>query len=186
MSCQRILWGLALAVGGAQPSLAQDEDFDALKIDANAADESSLFTGEPSRCLPLSRVRRTEIIDDSTIVFYTRRKEAYVNNLPRSCPGLEVNGRFMYEVHQSRLCETDWITVLERFGVGYGRGFTCRLGVFHPANEEIVAILKNAAETGLGTPTSTATPVELPDPDAATTPAPAETSDDTPPAPAED
>lgn len=164
MSCQRLFLSVALAIA-ASPVLAQSEAVPAATVRDEAAKQDAdegFGDREPSECLPLNRVRRTEIIDDTTIVFYVGRREAYVNNLPRRCPGLRSNGRFMYEVRQSRLCETDWITVLERVGLGAGRGFTCRLGVFHPASDEAVAILKRAAETGLGAPTSTATPVELP------------------------
>jgi hypothetical protein len=177
MSCQRVFLGLAVALAAAPPAFAQDDGSDVLKIEASGGgDDDAVFLGEPLRCIPLSRIRRTEVIDDSTIVFYTRRNEAYVNNLPRSCPRLKINDGFMYKVSQTRLCDTDWITVLERTGFA-GSGFTCSLGVFHPANEEIVSMLKDAANDGLASSTSTVTPVELPAPDESTAAAPAAAPD---------
>ena len=160
MSCQSVLLGLSLALATGHPVLAQDDADEGQEKAATKADV--FFDTEPDRCIPLNRVRRTEIIDDQTIVFYVSRNDAFINNLPRRCPGLRTNSRFMYEVNQSRLCETDWITVLERFGTTFSRGFNCRLGVFHPASAEIVASIKEAAETGMSRPAATATPVEMP------------------------
>lgn len=170
MSALRHYMFIGLAAAAMSPAAAQDEAADAAAVQEEASEDGAvaaateeLFDREPVDCLSLNRIRRTEVIDDATIVFYSRSDETYVNNLPRRCPGLRSNDRFSYELRQSRLCETDWITVLERVGGGFGPGFTCRLGVFHPATEEIVDILKRASETGVGAPTSTVTSVELPE-----------------------
>lgn len=90
----------------------------------------------PERCLSLSRINRTVVVDDQTILFYLRgRDDAYQNILPMRCPGLAANDRFMYSPFSNRLCDSDTITVLERFGSRFERGITCRLGEFYPLSE---------------------------------------------------
>ena len=168
----KLLLTTALAFVATRAVVAQDDAAESAIAGGQARESRNIaaevdpivgLESEPVDCLALNRIRRTEVIDDSTIVFYSARREPYVNNLPRRCPGLKSNGRFSYEVAGSRLCDTDLITVLEDFGGRFAPGFPCRLGVFHPTNDEIVAILKNAAEGGAAAPTSTAVPVELPD-----------------------
>ena len=134
---------------------------DALAQNGDQADEEILR--EPERCLRVNRIRRTEIIDDQTIAFYQRGGGVFVNSLPRSCPQLKRSDRFMYEVRSGELCEIDVITVLNRFGGSFSRGFTCRLGMFHPSSADAVALLEEAAESGGAASAVTATPVELPE-----------------------
>ena len=134
---------------------------DALAQNGDQADAE--IVREPERCLRVNRIRRTEIIDDQTIVFYQRGGGVFVNSLPRHCPQLKRNDRFMYEVRSGELCEIDVITVLDRFGGSFSRGFTCRLGMFHPSSADAVALLEEAAETGGASSAVTATPVELPE-----------------------
>ena len=103
--------------------------------------------GEPVRCIQASRIDRTEIIGDQTIVFYMRgRNNIFINRLDRACPGLDRGGPFSYRTTNSRLCNSDSITVLENSAFGLTRGFTCGLGLFEPADEEVIAILKGAEE----------------------------------------
>jgi hypothetical protein len=114
-----------------------------------AADEDTALDRTPRDCLYVSSVRRTEVLDDQTIIFYMRgNKVAYRNYLARKCPGLARSGRFMYEVHMSRLCSIDTITVLEQWGVGLQPGFTCRLGDFYPLSPAEVASMKIEKERG--------------------------------------
>jgi len=63
-------------------------------------------------CVSLSQVDRTEVIDDTTILFYMRGNEIYRNVLPHRCPGLRRDEAFMYRVTTSQLCNVDVITVL--------------------------------------------------------------------------
>jgi hypothetical protein len=114
-----------------------------------AADEDAALDRTPQDCLYVSSVRRTEVLDDQTIIFYMRgNKVAYRNYLAQKCPGLARAGRFMYEVHMSRLCSIDTITVLEQWGVGLQPGFTCRLGDFYPLSPAEVASMKIEKERG--------------------------------------
>jgi hypothetical protein len=116
---------------------------------AAADDEDAALDRTPRDCVYTSSVRRTEVLDDQTIIFYMRgNKVAYRNYLSRKCPGLARAGRFMYEVRGSRLCNIDTITVLEQWGVGLQPGFTCRLGDFHPLSPAEIANMKSEKERG--------------------------------------
>lgn len=114
--------------------------------DGDGDDEASLDR-TPEDCIIASRIRSTKIVDDETILFYLGGSRVYQNVLPGECPRLKVNGRFAYEIHSSRLCFIDTITVLDRFGGSFSRGFTCRLGKFLPITDlEADALLLIADE----------------------------------------
>jgi hypothetical protein len=118
---------------------------------------------ETENCIRTQSIRRTQVIDDSTIAFFMRsRGLAYVNVLPRRCPQLARNDRFAYEARGSRLCSTDSITVLVQFAGRLEPGFTCRLGSFHVTDPESVEIMIDAIEQGARPGGVTAEPVELP------------------------
>lgn len=101
---------------------------------------------EPVRCVSLSRIDRTEVIDDRTIAFYMRGSDIYLNRLRRTCTNLEREGRFSYRTATSQLCSSDFISVLEDFGLGLSRGATCSLDFFVPSHEEEIALLKEEVE----------------------------------------
>lgn len=160
-SQQCALWALpAIAVGAfAQDGIPESGE----SADEEAASSIVEYVDiEPVRCLSLPAIRRTEIIDDSTIVFEMRARDIYVNQLPRNCPGLKRSDRFMYELHTARLCDSDTITVLERMGgIGTTRGFTCRLGEFYPSSKGAVALLKEGLDGRAGAAVEV-NPIELP------------------------
>ena len=106
------------------------------------ADESEGADLEVKKCVNTSRIRRTEIIDDSTIVFYLHGGTMYVNQLPRRCPGLRMAGTYSYRTSVSSLCDVDVITVRRDFGSGVSRGPSCGLGTFKPINEEELLALR--------------------------------------------
>src|SRR6056297_1689773 len=70
------------------------------------------------RCVQLMRVDRTKVVDDENIFFYMKDGTIYRNQLPRACPGLAREERFMYKVPTGRLCDLDIITVLTDFAGG--------------------------------------------------------------------
>lgn len=103
----------------------------------------------PRSCIPASRIRSTEVIDDNTIIFRMRaRDEAYVNSLPTRCPNLEREGRFTYQLRTGQICDDTTITVLELFGAGLG--VTCRLGQFRPITVAEIDDLKRVRDGGAG------------------------------------
>ena len=89
------------------------------------------------RCVSLSAIDHTDIVDNGFILFYMRGKKIYLNVLPRTCHGLKNADSFMYRVPTMRLCNVDLITVLERVGGGFYPGPTCGLGLFFPVNKKI-------------------------------------------------
>ncbi|HEX6996985.1 MAG TPA: DUF6491 family protein [Gammaproteobacteria bacterium] len=123
---------LVLLALAAPPAVGQEENAE----DVEALDRT------PQECIAVSRIDRTEVFDDRTVVFHMRGREAYRNYLPRRCPGLERSRRFMYQVTSNRLCDIDTITVLEQFGTRLDRGFTCPLGQFHPITDEEIEELR--------------------------------------------
>jgi hypothetical protein len=94
--------------------------------------------GQTIDCIPVQRIDHTEVLDDRTILFVTRDRDAYVNQLKTECPGLERERRFMYEVKGAQLCSIDTISVLEQWGVGPMRGATCALGSFRAVSKDEV------------------------------------------------
>lgn len=112
---------------------------------ALAAEGDDAIDRTPQDCVSLPRVARTEIIDDQNVLFHIRGKKIYLNHLPRKCPNLARQNRFMYKTVTTRLCSTDMITVLEQWGARFTPGFTCRLGAFVPVTADEVEDLRAAA-----------------------------------------
>ena len=104
------------------------------QVQADNEDDVDTLDRTPRDCISTNRIRDTDVIDDQTIVFQMRGGQFYSNILERDCPGLARHKRFAYETN-GRLCDIDTITVLEQWGGGFQRGFTCRLGEFHPITE---------------------------------------------------
>jgi hypothetical protein len=102
----------------------------ALEADEKADDKPVDRT--PVDCIVVSRIDKTDVIDDQTVLFFMRGNKIYRNYLPRKCPGLEVEDRFGYQVRSSRLCKVDLLTVLPRVGIPT----TCRFGEFLPITRE--------------------------------------------------
>jgi len=144
--------------------------------------EDGAFDRTPQNCLILQTVDKTEVVDDQNIIFKLRNDKLFRNTLPRKCPNLQREGRFMYETTTGRLCAIDTITVLEQIGVNLSRGFTCRLGEFvplSPAEAEDLALERK--EGPRGRRGIQARPVETEsedaDTDADSAPPPAESAD---------
>jgi hypothetical protein len=132
---------------------------------ATYADDDAPFNRTPRDCVITQSIARTDILDDQTIIFYMRGKNvAYRNYLPKKCPGLKRWDRFQYQVTGGRLCSIDLITVLENsiVGTGFDRGFTCRLGDFHPLSPEDIESLKIEKEGGPRPDAVKTKPVEVP------------------------
>lgn len=160
----RAIWlagafGLAAGVAYAQDDLDDPKEADAV------------LDRTPEQCLSLSRIRRTRVVDDQTVLFYVRSREIYQNILPRDCPGLSSNDRFMYRPFSNRLCDTDTITVLEQFGGRFERGMTCRLGAFYRITEieadEMLEAHGKGRRGSRGRAPVEAEPAELPEDEAA-------------------
>ena len=97
---------------------------------------------DAEHCISLSRIDRTDVVDDSNILFYMKGGDIYLNRLPHRCPGLRWEKAFMYRTSLSQLCNVDIITVLDNMGFGFSPGVSCGLGPFHPISEETAKALK--------------------------------------------
>jgi hypothetical protein len=99
----------------------------------------------PVDCITVSRIDRTDIIDDRTIIFFMRGgKLIYRNYLPHTCPRLAIEDRFGYQTTTARVCRVDTIAVLPRVGIPT----YCQLGEFHPITREDVEELRAVRESG--------------------------------------
>jgi hypothetical protein len=101
----------------------------------------------PQRCISLLNLDRTDVVDNRTILFHMRNGRIYLNHLSRECPGLEREQRFMYSPTSTQLCEVDAVTVIEKWGFGFTRGFTCSLGEFHPLSKSESESVMQTTET---------------------------------------
>lgn len=87
---------------------------------------------EAKDCIPLSSIRSTRVLDNSTILFQMNGGETLVNNLPHPCPSLGMEKAFGYETSLSQLCSTDIIWVVRQTAGRPERGASCGLGKFEP------------------------------------------------------
>ncbi len=110
---------------------------------SNSNDERVLAgyekTGDETSCLSLSRVSKSDPIDDYAILFELRNGDVYLNELPSVCVGLARNKRFSFKTTQNRICSGDTIIVANPVGRDIG---ACGLGTF-AALAEIEEIEEN-------------------------------------------
>ncbi len=97
-------------------------------------------------CVQLNWIQRTEVVSDYSIVFYMRDGRIFLNSMPRRCPQLGHEKRFMYSVPQNRLCRSDTITVLSNFGFGLEPAASCVLSAFTPISKAAAEALKAEGE----------------------------------------
>lgn len=155
---------IVIALCASAPLLAQDgsrAERRAAAEDAASDSEAASQPGDPTRCISTTRLDRTKVVDDETVLFYMRGGDIYRNRLSRSCPGLEREKRFTYRVYGNQLCRVDTITVLESRAFGLTDGFTCALGDFQP-----ISVAEAERLTGEFWPADVEIEaVELPEPD---------------------
>lgn len=82
-------------------------------------------------CIDVSQIREARVVDERTIDFYVRGREAMRNTLPRACEHLVAERRFTYATSLTKLCSDDAVTVISNQTAG-GRTASCRLGSFVP------------------------------------------------------
>lgn len=111
---------------------------------AEEHEDSSARPEGSELCVSLAAIRRTRIVDDQTIIFYMRGGDIFINRLPRRCTGLARGDGYSYETSLTRLCNTDIIRVLQRFGGAIPRPtLSCGLGFFQPTTAEAIDLLIN-------------------------------------------
>ncbi len=85
-------------------------------------------TGKVERCVQLTRIYSSRVIDDNNILFIMKGKKAYLNNLPHRCPRLGFEKSFSYNLSINQLCNVDIITVFD--STSRIQGPSCGLGKF--------------------------------------------------------
>ena len=113
---------------------------------ADAEEAAQDIDRSGQRCISTLRIRRTEIVDERTVLFHMNGGRVYRNYLSYDCPSLVRERRFSYEVTSSQLCSVNFITVLEGFGSRMRPGMSCGLGLFYEITEEEAELL--TAEPG--------------------------------------
>ena len=125
------------------------EEIDANEAEAEAAasddaDESIAdeMIFESQDCISASRISRTDVLDDRTIVFFMHGSDIYLNQLRHRCNGLRRADAFSYDVRTSQLCNVDTIRLIDTFGGEIRQGIGCGLGKFRPITEEQLMALR--------------------------------------------
>jgi hypothetical protein len=98
---------------------------------------------EARSCISSRTIRKTAIVDDRTIIFYSSHDKAYLNTLPRACHGLKREDRFSYRSSVGQICDLDSIRVLSDFGGRLQEGIACGLGKFIPMSHEDADALRD-------------------------------------------
>lgn len=121
------------------------------------SNSEEIIDDNAEKCVNVTKIRRTHVVDDRTVLFYMRGKKAYLNILPRACNGLAREQSFSYRTFSRRLCAVDSIQVLQQ---GTFQGTSCSLGAFIAISREEANALKDT-EPKEAPPA----PVPLPEPE---------------------
>ena len=124
LKLQQVLLMLATAMICSWPALS-DERPDNPKL------EKYRSTGNVQHCIRANAIRRSNVLDDYTILFEMRGGKTFKNELPYRCFGLGFDRAFSYSRSTSLLCNVDIITVLSRSGINP----SCGLGDFEEIEE---------------------------------------------------
>lgn len=98
-----------------------------------SADDKDIKADQSRHCLPISHLKRIEIVDNQSLIFHMNNKIRYINKLPFKCSGLKSRGTFLHETSLASYCDLDTITVIDA-SLGMRLG-SCPLGKFELYNE---------------------------------------------------
>lgn len=98
------------------------------------------------RCINARQIRDLDVLDDQHIVFEVRRKQYYLVQFERRCPGLRRGSPVIYEPNGGgRLCMLDGIRATYENGPGnITPGMRCAIPKFESVSKEQVVMLKDA------------------------------------------
>ena len=116
---------------------------------ANPLDDAAY--ADEQRCLATARYRRVDIESDRFLVFRGRGERAWINVLPRRCPGLRRDMVLAIEMRSARVCARDQFRGLPRLGTETGTSF-CILGAFKPVAVEHLDAIRRALRDGHANP----------------------------------
>jgi hypothetical protein len=152
ISIRPFFWAAAVLIASQAASAWADDD------------SASVATA----CLRRSDIRTTRILSDRNVLFITRDKTTYNNQLARQCPGIRQNSvmSFTYGV-DGKLCSGSTFTVLYRAspstntisyidpvtnkpvtmqGPPFQQGPVCQIGMFSPISPDEVKALMAASQ----------------------------------------
>ena len=132
---------LVSTVASAITAVGSDEPIPSTAdILANPLDDTAYV--DDVRCLATGRYRQVDILNDGVLIFRGRSGRAWINLLPRRCPGLRRDMVLAIEVRGARVCSRDQFRGMPRLGPEAATGF-CTLGEFHPVEaDNLEAILQ--------------------------------------------
>jgi hypothetical protein len=130
-----------------------------------AAEQQAQDTSAAPSCLARPAVRRMQIVDANTVLFFMRDKTAFKNSLARQCPGLRRDSQLSFTAADRQICSGTSFQVMLRVGSGSNSesvllpggstmsvprpdmipGPTCALGEFSAiAEADAAALVENA------------------------------------------
>ena len=107
------------------------------------------------RCLAVGRYRQVDILNDRVLVFRARGR-AWINLLPRPCPGLRRDMVLAIETRGSRICSRDQFRGMPRIGPEASTSF-CSLGTFRPVEADNLDAIRGALRASRANRTVTKT-----------------------------
>ncbi|WP_417318489.1 hypothetical protein [Emcibacter sp.] len=131
MKMKYFIPGLFVVLAGGLAGFSAHAQDGSKKADTEVAEPEELAkyerTGEIKRCVSVSFIDHTQVLDDWHIIFHMKGKKIYLNKLPRRCHRLGFERSFAYKVSVNQLCNVDMITVFDNSGIP---GPRCGLGDF--------------------------------------------------------
>lgn len=133
---------------------ANDAIPSAEEVLANPLDDAAY--ADNVRCLATGRYRQVDILNDRVLVFRGRGGRAWINLLPRRCPGLRRDMVLAIETRGSRICYRDQFRGMPRIGPEAATGF-CSLGTFRPVDADNLDAIRGALRASRANRTVTKT-----------------------------
>ena len=98
---------------------------------------------EQRMCLPTRSVHDVEVLDDTLVLFESRRGKLWLNKLTAQCYGLDQDMVLRFRVFAGNYCRLDRFRGMPRIG-NFALTPDCRLGRFETVDEVQVEALRNA------------------------------------------
>lgn len=125
----------------ANEEVTNEEILTAEEVLANPLEDDAY--ADAVRCLSSMRYRRVEIVGNVALAFHGRGDEAWLNILPRRCPGLREGMILSIEQRSLRVCARDRFKGLPRTAIELSTPF-CTLGQFQRVTPERLDAMRDA------------------------------------------
>ncbi len=99
--------------------------------------------GEQRMCLPTRSVDDVEVLDDTLVLFESRRGKLWLNQLSTQCYGLDQDMVLRFRVFAGNYCRLDRFRGMPRIG-NFAVTADCQLGQFETVDEVQVEALRSA------------------------------------------